>query len=147
MDELEVPYYVDGDLDEYYDDPDEALLYEHLEKMSKYGRFFYMFQSCVGPTTVQTFDLVGPLLVMCFFLRVVSALKLPRLVVHFVSFICGLGALFLFLKKNLVYPLAMSALGYLILFVKHGNRGMVMASTSVMFLIIWCVLLFIISFI
>lgn len=137
MDELEVPYYVDGDLDEYYDDPDEALLYEHLEKMSKYGRFFYMFQSCVGPTTVQTFDLVGPLLVMCFFLRVVSALKLPRLVVHFVSFICGLGALFLFLKKNLVYPLAMSALGYLILFVKHGNRGMVMASTSVMFLIIW----------
>lgn len=131
-----MPYYVDGDLDEYYDDPDEALLYEHLEKMSKYGRFFYMFQSCVGPTTVQTFDLVGPLLVMCFILRVVSALKLPRLVVHFVSFICGLGALFLFLKKNLVYPLAMSALGYLILFVKHGNRGMVMASTSVMFLII-----------
>lgn len=43
MDELEVLYYVDGDLDEYYDDFDEVLLYEYLEKMFKYGWFFYMF--------------------------------------------------------------------------------------------------------
>ena len=135
-----MPYYVDDELVEYYDDPDEVLLYENLEKMSKYGRFFYMFQSCVGPTTVQTFDLVGPLLAMCFILRVVSVVKLPRLVVHFVSFVCGLGALFLFTKKNSVYPLAMSAIGYIILFVKHGKRGIVMALTSVMFLIVWCVL-------
>ena len=139
MDEIQLPDYVDENLVEYYDDPDELLLYEDLEQMSKYGRFFYMFKSCVGPTTTQTVDLVGPLLAMCFILRVVSLLKLPRLLVHFVSFVCGLAALFLFTKKNSVYPLAMSALGYALLFVKNGKRGMVMAITSVTFIIVWLV--------
>lgn len=139
MDEIQLPDYVDENLLEYYDDPDELLLYEDLEQMSKYGRFFYMFKSCVGPTTTQTVDLVGPLMAMCFILRVVSLLKLPRLLVHFVSFVCGLAALFLFTKKNSVYPLAMSALGYALLFVKNGKRGMVMAITSVTFIIVWLV--------
>ena len=137
MDEIQLPDYVDENFIEYYDDPDELLLYEDLEQMSKYGRFFYMFKSCVGPTTTQTVDLVGPLLAMCLILRLVSMLKLPRLVVHFVSFVCGLAALFLFTKKNSVYPLAMSALGYALLFVKNGNRGMVMSITSVAFIVIW----------
>lgn len=139
MDEVQLPDFVDENLVEYYDDPDELLLYEDLQQMSKYGRFFYMFKSCVGPTTFQTVDLVGPLLAMCLILRVVSVLKLPRLVVHFVSFVCGVGALFLFVKKNSVYPLTMSALGYGILFVKNGKRGMVMTITSVTFIIVWCV--------
>ena len=137
MDELQLPDYVDENSVEYYDDPDDLLLYEDLEQMSKYGRFFYMFKSCVGPTTIQTVDLVGPLLAMCLILRVVSMLKLPRLVIHFVSFVCGLAALLLFTKKNSVYPLAMSALGYALLFVKNGKRGMVMAITSVTFIIVW----------
>jgi len=137
MDEIQLPDYVDENLIEYFDDPDELLLYEDLEEMYKYGRFFYMFKSCVGPTTTQTVDLVGPLLAMCLILRLVSMLKLPRLVVHLVSFVCGLAALFLFTKKNSVYPLTMSALGYALLFVKNGNRGMVMAITSVAFIIMW----------
>ena len=139
MDEVQLPDFVDDNLVEYYDDPDELLLYEEFQQMSKYGRFFYMFKSCVGPTTSQTVDLVGPLLAMCFILRVVSVLKLPRLVVHFVSFVCGVGALFLFAKKNSVYPLTMSALGYGILLVKNGKRGVVMTIASVTFIIVWCV--------
>lgn len=139
MDEIQLPDFVEENLVEYYDDPDDLLLYEDLEQMSKYGHFFYMFKSCVGPTTTQTVDLVGPLLAMCFILRVVSVLKLPRLLVHFVSFVCGLAALFLFTKKNSVYPLAMSALGYALLFVKNGKRGIVMAVTSVTFIIVWYV--------
>lgn len=135
MDEIQLRDYVDENLIEYYDDPDELLLYEDLEQMSKYGRFFYMFKSCVGPTTTQTVDQIGPLLAMCLILRLVSLLKLPRLLIHFVSFVCGLAALFLFTKKNSVYPLAMSALGYALLFVRNGNRGMVMAITSVTFII------------
>lgn len=137
MDEIQLPDYIDENLIEYYDDPDELSLYEDLEEMAKYGRFFYMFKSCVGPTTTQTVDLVGPLLAMCLILRLVSMLKLPRLVVHFVSFVCGLAALFLFTKKNSVYPLAMDALGYALLFVKNGKRGMVMAITSVAFIVVW----------
>ena len=137
MEELQLPDIVDEDLIEYYDDPDELALYKEYEEMSKYGRFFYMFKSCVGPTTFQTVDLVGPLIVMCLILRVISLLKLPRLLVHFVSFVCGIGALLLFVKKNMVYPLTMCALGYPILFVKNGKRGMVMALTSVTFLIVW----------
>lgn len=137
MDEIQLPYDADENLIEYYDDPDELLLYEDLEQMSKYGRFFYMFKSCVGPTTTQTVDQIGPLLAMCLILRLVSMLKLPRLLVHFVSFVCGLVALFLFTKKNSVYPLAMSALGYALLFVRNENRGMVVAITSVAFIIMW----------
>lgn len=139
MDEVQLPDFFDDNLVEYYDDPDELLLYEEFQQMSKYGRFFYMFKSCVGPTTTQTLDLVGPVLAMCFILRVVSLLKLPRLVVHFVSFVCGVGALFLFAKKNSVFPLTMSALGYGILFVKNGKRGVVMTIASVTFIIVWCV--------
>ena len=137
MDELQLPDFADDDLVEYYDDPDELALYKEYEEMAKYGRFFYMFKSCVGPTTFQTVDLVGPLIAMCCILRVISLLKLPRLVVHFVSFVCGVGALFLFVKKNSVFPLSMCALGYPVLFVKKGKRGMVMALSSVTFLIVW----------
>lgn len=137
MDELQLPDFSDEGLVEYYDDPDELALYQEYEEMAKYGRFFYMFKSCVGPTTVQTVDLVGPLIAMCFILRVISLLKLPRLVVHFVSFICGTGALFLFVKKNSVYPLTMCALGYPVLFIRNGKRGMVMALASVTFIITW----------
>ena len=137
MDEIQLPYDADENFIEYYDDPDELLLYEDLEQMSKYGRFFYMFKSCVGPTTTQTVDQIGPLMAMCLILRLVSMLKLPRRLIHFVSFVCGLAALFLFTKKNSVYPLAMSALGYAQLFVRNGNRGMVMAITSVAFIILW----------
>ena len=137
MEELQLPDIVDEDVIEYYDDPDELALYKEYEDMLKYGRFFYMFKSCVGPTTFQTFDLVGPLIAMCLILRVISLLKLPTLLVHFVSFVCGTGALLLFVKKNMVYPLTMCALGYPVLFVKNGKRGMVMALTSVTFLIVW----------
>lgn len=138
MDEIQLrDYYVDENLIDHYDDPDELLLYEDLEQMSKYGRFFYMFKSCVGPTTTQTVDQIGPLLAMCLILRLVSMLKLPRVLIHFVSFVCGLAALFLFTKKNSVYPLTMSALGYALLYVRNGSRGMVMAITSVAFIIMW----------
>jgi len=135
MDELQLPDFSDERLVDYYDDPDELALYQEYEEMAKYGRFLYMFKSCVGPTTVQTVDLVGPLIAMCFILRVISLLKLPRPVVHCVSFICGNGALFLFVKKNSVYPLTMCALGYPVLLIKNGKRGMVMALASVTFII------------
>ena len=137
MEELQLPDIVDEDLIEYYDDPEEMALYREYEEMSKYGRFFYMFKSCVGPTTFQTVDLVGPLIAMCLILRVISLLKLPRLLVHFVSFVCGIGALFLFVKRNMIYPLTMCALGYPVLFVTNGKRGMMMGLTSVTFLIVW----------
>ena len=137
MDELQLPDLVDENSVEYYDDPDELSLYEEYEQMTKYGRFFYMFKSCVGPTTVQTVDLVGPLIAMCVILRVISLLKLPRIVVHFVSFVCGLGALFLFVKKNAVYPVTMCFLGYPVLFLRKEKRGMVMALASVIFIIVW----------
>lgn len=137
MDEAQVPDFVDYDLAEYYDDPDELALYKEYEEMVKYGRFFYTFKSCVGPTTFQTVDLVGPLIAMCCILRVISLLKLPKLVVHFVSFVCGVGALILFVKKNSVYPVSMCALGYPVLFVKKGKRGMAMALSSITFLIVW----------
>lgn len=136
MDELQLPDLVDENLVEYYDDPEELALYQEYKEMEKYGRFLYMFKSCVGPTTTQTFDLVGPLIAMCFILRGISLLRLPRLVVHFVSFVCGTAALFLFVKKNFVYPFTMCTLGYPVLFVRNGRRGMVMALTSVAFLIV-----------
>ncbi|KAM7437527.1 hypothetical protein ABFA07_012889 [Porites harrisoni] len=135
MEELQVQDLVNEHLVEYYDDPDELALYQEYQEMEKYGRFFYLFKSCVGPTTFQTVELVGPLIAMCVILRIVSLLKLPRLIVHFVSFVCGIAALFLFVKKNALYPLTLCCLSYPVLFLRNGKRGLVMACTSVAFLI------------
>lgn len=137
MEELQVQDLVNEHLVEYYDDPDELALYQEYQEMEKYGRFFYLFKSCVGPTTFQTVELVGPLIAMCVILRIVSLLKLPRLIVHFVSFVCGIAALFLFVKKNALYPLTLCCLSYPVLFLRNGKRGLVMACTSVAFLIVW----------
>lgn len=137
MEEVQVQDLVDEHLVEYYDDPDELALYQEYQEMEKYGRFFYLFKSCVGPTTFQTVELVGPLIAMCVILRIVSLLKLPRLIVHFVSFVCGAAALFLFVKKNALYPLTLCSLSYPVLLVRNGKCGMVMACTSVTYLITW----------
>lgn len=137
MEELQVQDLVNEHLVEYYDDIDELALYQEYQEMEKYGRFFYLFKSCAGPTTFQTVELVGPLIAMCVILRIVSLLKLPTLIVHFVSFVCGIAALFLFVKKNALYPLTLCCLSYPVLFVRNGKRGIVMACTSVAFLITW----------
>ena len=134
---LELEDFEDQDLIEYYDDPDELALYKEYEDFEKYGRFLYMFKSCVGPTTSQTVNLVGPLLAMCFIFRIIALMRLPKLLVHFVSFICGTAALFLFVKENTAYPLVMCFLGYPVLFLKYKKRGMVMGLTCVTFLIVW----------
>ncbi|XP_068718804.1 protein-serine O-palmitoleoyltransferase porcupine-like [Montipora capricornis] len=136
MDELELADLSDEDLVEYYDDLDELALYREYEDFAKYGRFFYMFKSCVGPTTLQTVDMVGPLIAMCLILRIIALLRIPRLLVHLFSFVFGTAALFMFVKKNTAYPLALSALGYPVLFMKNEKRGVVMALTSVSFLIV-----------
>ncbi|KAK2563139.1 Protein-serine O-palmitoleoyltransferase porcupine, partial [Acropora cervicornis] len=136
MDELELAEFEDQDLIEYYDDPDELALYKEYEDLEKYGRFLYMFKSCVGPTTSQTVNLVGPLLAMCLVFRITALIRLPNLLVHFVSFICGTAALFLFVKDNTAYPLVMCALGYPVLFLKYQKRGMVMGLICVTFLIV-----------
>ncbi|XP_029205749.2 protein-serine O-palmitoleoyltransferase porcupine-like [Acropora millepora] len=136
MDEVELADFEDQDLIEYYDDPDELALYKEYEDLEKYGRFLYMFKSCVGPTTSQTVNLVGPLLAMCLVFRIIALMRLPNLLVHFVSFICGTAALFLFVKDNTAYPLVMCALGYPVLFLKYQKRGMVMGLLCVTFLIV-----------
>ena len=137
MDELELADLSDEDLVEYYDDLDELALYREYEDFAKYGRFLYMFKSCVGPTTLQTVDMVGPLIAMCLILRIIALLRIPKLLVHLFSFVFGTAALFMFVKKNTAYPLALSALGYPVLFLKNEKRGVVMALTSVSFLIVW----------
>ena len=140
MDDSELQDFDESFLD-YYDSIDDEL-YKELEDMKNYGRFLYLCKACVGPTTSQTVELVGPLLALCFVLRVTSLLKLRHLVIHFVSFVCGLGALFLFVKKNSIYPLAMSVMGYGVLFVKNGRKGIVMGFTCVTFLVVWYVFAF-----
>ena len=140
MDDLDVVNFEDAMVDFenslYYDDfdPNFEEMYSEPDRLST---FFYNFKSCVVPTTVQTAETVGPLLLMCLVLRVVSVLRLPTLLLHFVSLVAGVAALVMFTNTSAIYPITMCVLAYPVLFIRSGNKGRVMAVGCVVFLLTW----------
>lgn len=95
------------------------------------GGFYQTFRSCLWPIVSQTADSVLPLLALCLILRVISMTRVPRALVHFVSFLTGVAALIQFCKRGFVYGLFLGVMGYVVLLVAPGYRGRVMAVLTV----------------
>ncbi|EDO40458.1 predicted protein, partial [Nematostella vectensis] len=101
------------------------------------GRFGFMqtFRQCAVPTITQTLDNVGPLLVMCVILRLIAILRVPRWLVHLVSALTGIGAMTIFIKEYMGYPLVMCLVGYPVLFVFKGYRGPLMSLVCLVYIL------------
>ena len=135
------------DYDELMLDPGDSFYYEDLDsemqamllaqQQGGWAAFQFNFKACLGPTTVQTAQHIGPLLLACLLLRVVSLLRFPRLVSHAVSLVGGVGALFWFTPNSALCPIIMCVLAYPVLFLRPGRKGPVMSAGCLVFIVSW----------
>lgn len=99
--------------------------------------FVNTFNQCFWPTSSQTINIVGPLVGLCFAVRVVSILPVPRWLVHLTSLVTGCVAMYLFMDHFVGYPVVMCLIGYPILYLPMGKKGAVMSLLCLVYILTW----------
>ena len=103
------------------------------------GGFSETLDSCLGPTTWQTMQMVAKLFSLCLILRVVLLVNMPTRMKHFVSCITGIATFVIFFSEHfMVYHLLVLCTGaYMLMFIVAKHKGGIVSLFCVAFLLTW----------
>ena len=92
---------------------------------------------CVVPTLQQGALISAPLLISGVVTRLCVFLNFPADIIHALVSMIGMYLLWFFYSNGLVYFVFLSGTVYVILISVERHRGMIIATMSVVFLLIW----------
>lgn len=101
------------------------------------ANLLWILHECTVPTLKQGAMIAAPVLISGAVVRFCVVTRLPEQITHALVIMMGLFLLWFFYSTGIVYFLVLCGLVYVILVTIQKNKGIVIASTSVAFILIW----------